>query len=635
LINQRISSFNIFRMTTTRKILKSFVLQFIFWLLFFNITRALFFIYYSKLIRLEKIPFTEVLKAFPNAFKLDLATTCYLMAFPLILLIVQCIWNPRWFNWINRIYTSILITVYSLIIAGEIGIYAEWKTKLTYKALLYLSHPSEVYNSASTSTFFILLTISIVLISLMIFIYNRFFYRNIHQLKSNYVLGTIMLIVTPPLMLLGARGGIQEIPINQSESYYSNYNIMNSGAVNSVFNLYISIFENKEFFDSNPFIYFPEKEALQTVKELHEVEKDTIVSILTTDRPNIVMIILESWSADLIQSLGGEPGITPEFRKLEKEGILLTQLYSTGTRSEQAMASIFSGFPSHPYTSITVQPDKCVNLPSIIDHFKKEGYFSSYYFAGQLIYGNMKSYILSNNFNRVKEVYDFDPSLPQGKLGIHDEFALNEQLNDLVNDPQPFFSAIFTVSTHSPYDQPMEEKLHWGDNERDYINSAYYTDWCLGEYFKKARKQDWYENTLFILLADHSHNSYRNWNINTWEYHKIPLLFYGNVIKDDWKGKKINKIFTQTDIAGTLLPQLSMDATEFKWSRNMFNPDVEEFAYFCFEVGLAWKRKEGHFIFDHRNNIMLDYDIPESDKVRIDKEGRSYLQVLFDEYISY
>jgi len=139
-----------------KKILKSLLSQLIFWLLFFNITRLIFILYYLKIILVEKISFLETLGVFWHSLKLDLATTCYILVVPFLLLVIQSVWSPKWMNLINKVYTGFVIGVYSLSAAGEMGIYAEWKTKLTYKVIKYLSHPSEIFNSAETGTFYFL-----------------------------------------------------------------------------------------------------------------------------------------------------------------------------------------------------------------------------------------------------------------------------------------------------------------------------------------------------------------------------------------------------------------------------------------------------------------------------------------------
>ncbi|MEI7980714.1 MAG: LTA synthase family protein, partial [Bacteroidota bacterium] len=438
--------------------------------------------------------------------------------------------------------------------------------------------------------------------------------------------------LTPGFLVLGMRGGIQQIPINQSQSYYSNHNILNISAVNNAFNLYISIFENLQNFNHDPYVFMDQKSADRIISRIYYTPKDSTLQILNIRRPNIVLFILESWSGDLIEDLGGEPGITPEFRKLQKQGILFDQIYASGSRSEQGMASIFGGFPAHPISSITVQPDKFVKLPSLIKDMKQVGYNTSYYFGGQLIYGNIKGYIYFNGFDKIMEVYDFPDNIPRGKLGIHDQFTLDFLAEDLKTKRQPFFAALFTLSTHSPWDQPFEKPLKWGDNEHEYINAAYYTDHYLGDFFEKAQKQPWFDSTLFIIVADHSHNSYRNWHPESREYHKIPLLFVGRAIKEKYRGTINHKLGNQHDIAATLLTQLGIGAKEFRYSKNLLNPFTPDFAYYSTEDGVGWICPNGYFTYDSGPGYYYWWTDPKlPDSIRL--QGKAYLQTVFREYM--
>ncbi|MCK9423276.1 MAG: sulfatase-like hydrolase/transferase [Bacteroidales bacterium] len=615
-----------------KKIIIAFGKQLLFWILFFNLVRLAFILYYLKIILVEKIQFTEVIDVFYYSFKLDLATACYFMLIPYLLLAVQSIWSPRWINWINNIYTSFLIIVYSLSVAAEMGIYAEWKTKLTYKVIKYLSHPSEIYNSAETGTFYFLVFLFLLMSLTGIMAYLKLFYMELVNVRKNLWFSICFVILTPSLLFLGMRGGIQQIPINQSESYYSDHNILNISAVNNAFNLYISIFENLQNFNHDPYVFMDQKSADRIMSGIYRTPKDSTIQILNVRRPNIVLLILESWSADLIEDLGGKPGITPEFKKLQKQGILFDQIYASGSRSEQGMASIFGGFPAHPVSSITVQPDKFVKLPSLIRDLELNGYNSSYYFGGQLIYGNIKGYIIFNGFDKIMEVYDFPETMPRGKLGIHDQFTLDYMVNDLSKKKQPFVTALFTLSTHSPWDQPFQKPLKWGDNEHEYINAAYYTDHCLGDFFAKAQKQPWFDSTLFIIVADHSHNSYRNWHPESREYHKIPLLFFGSVIKEKYRGTIIHKLGNQHDLASTLLTQLDIPAKEFRYSKNLLNPYTPDFAYYSTEDGVGWIRPNGYFTYDKGPDFYYWWTDPKlSDSIR--KEGKAYLQTVFRDYM--
>jgi phosphoglycerol transferase MdoB-like AlkP superfamily enzyme len=617
-----------------KKILYSFLRQLAFWILFFDFTKAVFLLYHARLLSAEHVPFMDTLGVFWYSIKLDLATACYLMIIPFIVLFVQSVWSPKWINNINKVYAAVIIFAYSLTAAGEMGIYAEWKTKLTYKVLKYLSNPSEIYNSSETGIFFLLLILLVLMFLAGLMAYLRIFYLDIIKSKRNLVFSALFLLITPPLLFIGMRGGIQQIPINQSQSYYSKFNILNQASVNNFFNLYISIFENLGNFEKNPYVFYKQKDVDKMIREIYSAKKDTTISVLNTREPNVVLLILESWSADLIQDLGGEPGITPNFQKLEKNGILFDRIYASGSRSEQGMASIFGGFPAHPISSITVQPDKFVKLPSLVEVMKKQGYHTSFYFGGQLIYGNIKGYIIYNGFDKIMEGSDFPKDLPQGKLGIHDEYTLGYMLKDLDKEAQPFFSALFTLSTHSPWDQPYPKPLKWGDNEREYINAAYYTDHCLGQFFEKAKNQSWFNNTLFIIVADHSHNSYRNWHPYSKEYHKIPLLFYGNVIRDEFKGTVWHKMGDQYDIATTLLAQLSLPHDRFHWSKNLFNPFVPDFAYYTTEDGVGWLRPNAYFVYDKKPDYYHFREIDPSIQDSIIREGKAYLQAVFSEYMN-
>jgi len=253
------------------------------------------------------------------------------------------------------------------------------------------------------------------------------------------------------------------------------------------------------------------------------------------------------------------------------------------------------------------------------------------------MYGGINSFISVNGFDVIKEISDFDKSLPRGKLGIHDEYILNEQIKDLNNTKQPFFSALFTVSTHSPYDQPMEDVISWAEtkNQNGYLNSAYYTDRCLGEYFENAQKQSWYSNTLFIIVADHSHDTYNHWPVYKKQYRHIPMLLYGDVIVDEYRGSRIDRISSQTDIAGTLLSQLKINSTDFPWSRNLMNPTIPEFAFYESTDGVGWVSPDGYFVYSNTIGDFMEIEIAAQYQDSIVMDGKSYLQELFQQFMDY
>lgn len=610
--------------------------QFLFWLIFFAFCRAIFLVYYSGVLADSSIPPGEVIKGFWFALRLDAATASYIMVIPAVLTVIQSVSRFGVFQVLNKSYSLLMIIVYSLIATAEIGIYDEWKTKMNPKALNYLNHPGEIYASAPTFTFIVLLALLAVQTAAGFYAYNRFFFTDLRGYRGRYIPAILLVFLFPAILFMGMRGGIQEIPITQSQSYYSKHNILNLAATNSGFNFLHGMNEYRKNFNANPYLFMDHKRAAERVEEMHTTATDTTVVFLGNRMPNIVLIIMESWSADLIESLGAMEGITPEFRDLEKEGLLFTNIYTSGSRSEQGVASIFSGFPAHPFSVVTYQPGKYTQLPSLNLELKNRGYFSSFYFGGQLIYGNIKSYIYYNGFDRIRDIEDMPQALPRGKLGIHDAWVFREMTGDLENDPRPFISVIFTSSTHSPFDMPMILHDFWDEKYQNlYLNSAHYTDSCLGAFIDNARMEEWYENTLFIVTPDHSHDSYKKWPYHSPQYHKTFFLFYGNVLKQEFRGKQIDRIGSQTDLAATLLAQLGMEHDQFRWSKNLMNPGTPEFASISFEEGIGWVSSAGSFFYEPRFERFYykepDPGIPGS----VITDGKAYLQVLFQEYLDY
>lgn len=606
-------------------------------MVFFAFLRVIFILYNQQELYTQDISFNEVLQTFYHSLVVDMATASYLMLITLVLLTAGSLLKPRLFMRINNIYVLLVIILFGFITAGELGIYPEWKTKLSAKALSYLRRPDEAFFSISSHLFFNLLGIAVFIAFLGWYAYRKSVIRNFSFQRVRILPSSIQLIVVAGLLFLGLRGGIGPIPVSPSSAYFSTKNFLNHTAVNTGFNLAISMLESNKFNYKSPFSFFNDNEAAAITKGLNDYPSDSTEHILTSGRPNIVILLMESWSADLIESLGGEPGITPRFKELEKDGILFTDFYASGGRSQQAIASLIGGFPATPYTTITENAEKYAQLPSLVKILNDMDYHTSFYFGGQLTYGNIKAFLYHNEFDKIVEQVDFEDDIPAGRLGVHDEFLFQRYINDYKDKKEPFFSIIFTLSSHSPYDQPMEEVLNWGGNERAFINSAYYSDSCLGAFFNKAKDLEWYDNTLFIVMADHSHNSYRNHKLESFNYHRVPLFFYGPVIKEEKRGVKIPKISQTADVTVTLLNQLGIPSEDFKWGKDLLNPYSPGYAYFELHYAFGWKQPDGAFVYgwewDHYYQMEMSPATTPEQKQELKRKGKAYMQVLFKEFL--
>jgi phosphoglycerol transferase MdoB-like AlkP superfamily enzyme len=598
----------------------------------FQITRSVFLIWNRE--ELAGIPFSEYITVYFHGFYLDTAMASYLIIPSFLFLSVAMFLQREWPLRVNKIFSTLLIIIVITITIAELPIYDEWHIKLNYKAVWFMHDPSEVFHTASWAQ----LIFGIPAVVFFTWLLRKMFVRitanaKIPDRKPIYI-SIASFFVSAFLIFYGMRGGFQQIPVQVSDAYFSNKNILNVTSANSTFNLMSSIIENSRA--GEPYKLMTKEEVKKNLDGIFATTKDTTIHVLTTTRPNVVLVVLEGWSADGVKCCGGYDSITPFFNEMAQQGIIFSNCYASGSLSDQGMAAIFSAFPAQPKTSIITQPGKYVHLPSINSFFKKEGYHTSYMFGGQLSYGNIRSYMYYNNFDRILEDKDFDGSIPRIKLGVADEYLFSRQLQELQNEKEPFFAGMFTESTHAPFDSPMPILFNWGGKENMYINAMHYSDNCIKNFIADAKKYPWYKNTLFIFVSDHSHNSPKSWAFNQPEYRHMPMLFFGDVLKPEFRGMKYDSVASQTDLASTLLHQLDMDASEFHYSKNLFNPTIHHCAFYTFDEGFGFVDQDGSHITwntDGREEYLLE-NTP-GEKLKMLQEGKALLQFLSEEYASY
>ena len=613
----------------------NYIIQlFIFWLIYFFITRICFVIYhYRKIIETDP---GGILQSFFSGLKLDISIISYLVLLPFILWIVRNFYTNNFLDKIALYYHYVLIVVLSLLGTANIRIYGDWGTLLNYRALSYLTHPKEVAASLNfmETTAFMVLSAFICLMGIVLF--RKLTGKKITLSTLKLPLKFSLICIVPLALFIGLRGGMQTIPINESAAYFSKFQIHNHIATNNIWYLVnntIKSLESKE----NSYVYFEDAKAKSIVSELYKTGNDSAFSILKTSTPNVVFIILESYTADIIASLGGESAITPNFENLVKEGVLFTDIYSSGFRTDQGIVAILSGFPSQPNNSIIHNPGKVEKLPNICDHFIKNDYRTSFYYGGEIGFANMNLYLINSGFDKIISVNDFTSNEEKGKWGVQDEHVLDKQLKNLNKETSPFFSVLLTLSTHEPFEVPMETPYNGNDEADKFRKAAYYTDRCLGKYFSEAKKEKWYDNTLFVLVADHGHRLPAHNDTHNPAGRKIPLLFYGGAIKDEFKGTRINKTGNHHDIPATLLYQLNTSTKNYKWSKNLLNPYTNDFAYIATESGFGWIKPQQDFVYHHEVNKITTFN-PKKEEVLNDSllnEGKAYLQCLYNEFLSY
>ena len=167
----------------------------------------------------------------------------------------------------------------------------------------------------------------------------------------------------------------------------------------------------------------------------------------------------------------------------------------------------------------------------------------------------------------------------------------------------------------------------------DYINTIHYSDKCLGDFIRALEKMPWYENTLVIITGDHGQECSDRQEYNSAERHHIAFLLTGGALKDEFKGKTMDRIESQVDFTSSLLSQLNLPTGEYHWSKNIFNPSSKQFAFYSFDDGFGWVDDSGDVIYDNKMQKVLGNSLPASSGEV--KSGKAYLQLLMDEYISF
>lgn len=604
----------------------------IFWVIYFAVFRILFIMYHH--IKIPDGGHSETVLSLFYGLRLDLSAACAAIVLSYFLWSFQQFFKSRFIHRVNLIINLGLISIVTVLSIANIKMYGEWGTQISARALSYLLYPKEVL------TFISFWSVLIFLVFCGLFVYfgiktYRSYITNFSYPIENKKIKAAQIFCIPFLLVIGLRGGLQLAPVNESAAYYSGLQINNHIATNNMWFLAHSILDAND--TKNPYIFMEDKNAKKTTSDLFSATTKKTKSILKNNKPNIVFIILESWTADIIRSLGGEENVTPHFDELRKDGLLFTQMYGSGFRTEQGLVSIFSGFPAQPNNSIITTPSKAEQLPSINADLGKLGYQSSFYYGGEVEFANMKSYLMDSDFGKIIDKNNFEKEQLNSKWGAHDEFVFKKQLEELKKEKEPFLSVVLTLSTHEPFEVPMQTPFAGAEEPERFKKAAYYTDYCLFNYFNEAKKQPWYANTIFILVADHGHRLPKNRNMNFPEGRRITALMIGGALCDSLHGKTFDKICNQNDLAATLLTQLNLPAKNYKWSKDVFNENTKEFAYYSNENCLGWVAPQQNIVYSYTSQTVEELQAKNETKLNetILIQAKAYLQTLYQQYLDY
>ena len=596
------------------------ILYFFTVLLIFILQKPLFMLYNGSI---EKgFGFADYMQVMIHVAILDAATAGYLTAFPFLLVLIS-IWFRKFpLKKILYGYYILAAALISIIFVVDMALYTFWGFKLDASVFLYIDSPKEAL--ASVSVGFILLRVLAILLLIAL---NSWVLLKITPsvltATRKRIAGTAGMLLLGGVLFIIIRGGVTESTSNIGQVYFSNEPFLNHSAVNPDFSLLSSMGKSQDF--ASEFNFFDEEKRAALFDGLYPTtDGDSIIQVLNTKRPNILIILMEGFGGAFVEPLGGLPDVTPHFNRLSKEGVFFTNCYANSFRTDRGTVCTFSGYLGLPTASVMKIPAKSRTLPAIAEGLSKAGYKTDFLYGGDINFTNMKSYLLSTGYQRLTANTDFSlAEQTSNAWGVNDDITFEYLYNQLRNRKEegPWHTAFLTLSSHEPFEVPyhrLEDKIP---------NAFAYTDECLGKFIDRLKQTPAWKDLLVICLPDHGFYYPREGSNAMPRFYHIPLLWLGGAVKQPMQ---VDKIMNQTDLAATLLGQLGLEHTAFTFSRNVLGSDYKyPFAFYSFNNGFSFRDSTGVTVFDNNSGSIL-FDEPEADESRLDK-GKAILQTVYDD----
>ena len=259
------------------------------------------------------------------------------------------------------------------------------------------------------------------------------------------------------------------------------------------------------------------------------------------------------------------------------------------------------------------------------------GYKTSFYYGGDLNFGNMNTYLRNAGITDFVDGNAFDKKDWNSKWGAYDDVFMKRFAKDLATKQEkPFFKIALTLTSHEPYEIKGKYKFGKDTEDNKFRSAHHYTDQVIGNFMKFAKKQDWYKNTLIVIMSDHGHSSPKHEGpYFSPKKFRIPMLWLGGAVNQ--KHTKIETVASQVDFSYTLLALLKADNKDFVFSKNIFNTSENQFAHYTFNKGFGTLTKEGIFVYDYiSKKPILEVGL---NTKKLDSLGKAITQNSFEDFL--
>ncbi|MDH2925398.1 phosphoglycerol transferase MdoB-like AlkP superfamily enzyme [Nicoletella semolina] len=543
--------------------------RFVLFPIFFFIAINLLILFFSRLglslWQVDRVSAVDGwLPLFLQGIRIDISALCWLFGVPALFTALFLSNNRLGSIW--RVILRIWLTAGSVFIlfmeAATPNFIETFDVRPNRLFIEYLSHPKEVFTMLINGHLMtVIISLFLALISLVAYWkLSGWATKNIHFPK--WRVRPILGLLVAALVFIGGRSSFAHRGINPAMVAFSSDPLVNSLVLSSGYSVLYAVQQLKDEDKSS------EQYGKMSVEEMFSIVKQSRgrpdTDYISADIPtltynqatyqgkpkNIVIILEESLGARFVGTLGGKP-LTPNFDRLAKEGWLFENLYATGTRSVRGIEAVTTGFTPTPARAVVKLTKSQHNFFSIAELLRRQGYHTSFIYGGEKHFDNMASFFYGNGFEQIIDEKDYRNPTFKATWGVSDEDLFdkaNETFTQLHEEGKPFFSLVFSSSNHDPFEFPDGKIELYEQPKQTRNNAAKYADFAIGHFFDLAKKSNYWQDTVFLVIADHDSRAAGE-HLVPIQHFRIPALFIGEGIE----AKRDNRLVSQIDMPTTLL----------------------------------------------------------------------------------
>lgn len=586
-------------------------------LLVFTFFRAvLFFTQIDKL--QESSSFLTILKAFIMGVRFDTVIACYILALTYILLSVKWLANIRakWFREVIFWYTFLAFTASVMVSGADIPYFEQFYSRFSITAFEWMDNPVFVFKMIFEEPRLWLFVLPVIAVIVLLYkLFRRIFVLPIDDRKRATPLTIAFSVLFIGVIFIGMRGRLDEkSPIRIGTAYFSDDSFLNQLGLNPNFTLLKSYLENKKA-ANKPIQLMNEEKAIKLVQKhlgfTSEEGKHPLYRQENKEgeahKKNVVVVLMESMSAGKMKRHGSKHDITPFLDSLSHEGYYFENAYSAGIHT---FNGIFSSLFSYP-ALFRRHPMKVVDIPNLKGMgtaMKQQGYSTTYFTTHDGQFDNVEGFLRGNDYDNIITKADYPKEKVKTTLGVPDDYMFEFAmpiLDDLAGENEPFFTVFMTASDHKPYYIPPYFTPKASAIEHQIVE---YADYSLRRLIEMAQERDWFENTLFVFVADHGSAMGATYDVSL-NYNHVPLLFYGpEIIKES---TSFQRMAGQIDLFPSVMGLLNLPFENYSLGVNLFE---HERPYIYFNVDDKFAVIDQEWLLIVREDQVGLYNYPDKDK---------------------